>query len=167
MDYNKSVINNKLKLFARGAITKYTGYYIYPKWRVARDFDFFEAYKKFDKDGQLASKGKKNEIIYEQAQDLYMNRASKEKISFDKNCSYHLFWIQVKNRTTFMKKMSENFIETGIHYFPIHKMKYYNQNQKLPITDEVSKKIVSIPIHPNLEDADIDKIIKTTNLFAR
>jgi perosamine synthetase len=90
-----------------------------------------------------------------------------EKISFDKNCSYHLFWIQVKNRTTFMKKMSENFIETGIHYFPIHKMKYYNQNQKLPITDEVSKKIVSIPIHPNLEDADIDKIIKTTNLFAR
>jgi len=41
--------------------------------------------KKFDKDGHLASKGKKNEIIYEQAQDLYMNRASKEKISFDIN----------------------------------------------------------------------------------
>ena len=35
--------------------------------------------------GQLASKGKKNEIIYEQAQDLYMNRAFKEKISFDIN----------------------------------------------------------------------------------
>ena len=30
--------------------------------------------KKFDKDGLLASTGKRNEIIFEQAQELYMNR---------------------------------------------------------------------------------------------
>jgi anhydro-N-acetylmuramic acid kinase len=33
--------------------------------------------KKFDKDGYLALSGKKNEIIYEQAQELYMNRNNK------------------------------------------------------------------------------------------
>ena len=38
--------------------------------------------KKFDQDGLLAASGSRNEIIFEQAQDLYTNRNSK-KLSFD------------------------------------------------------------------------------------
>jgi len=41
--------------------------------------------KKFDEDGVLALSGTKNEIIFEQAQELYANRESKKKISFDTN----------------------------------------------------------------------------------
>ena len=41
--------------------------------------------KKFDKDGCFALSGVKNEIIFEQAQELYMNRSSKNKLSFDTN----------------------------------------------------------------------------------
>tara|TARA_X000000950_G_scaffold262650_1_gene334130 strand:- start:445 stop:1569 length:1125 start_codon:yes stop_codon:yes gene_type:complete len=41
--------------------------------------------KKFDLDGQLASSGIKNEIIFEQAQELYVNRNNKKKLSFDTN----------------------------------------------------------------------------------
>ena len=41
--------------------------------------------KKFDEGGNLASIGTKNEIIFEQAQELYLNRKSKEKRSFDTN----------------------------------------------------------------------------------
>ncbi len=41
--------------------------------------------KKFDKDGHLATSGTKNEIIFEQAQELYMNRNNKKKKSFDTN----------------------------------------------------------------------------------
>ena len=41
--------------------------------------------KKFDKDGDLASSGFKNEIIFEQAQELYSNRNSKKKLSLDTN----------------------------------------------------------------------------------
>tara|TARA_B100000035_G_scaffold267947_1_gene241243 strand:+ start:6122 stop:7240 length:1119 start_codon:yes stop_codon:yes gene_type:complete len=41
--------------------------------------------KKFDKDGKLASSGMKNEIIFEQAQELYMHRVNKEKNSLDTN----------------------------------------------------------------------------------
>ena len=33
----------------------------------------------------LANNGKKNEIILEQAQELYTNRKNKKKISFDTN----------------------------------------------------------------------------------
>tara|TARA_B100001057_G_scaffold198654_1_gene199228 strand:+ start:778 stop:1890 length:1113 start_codon:yes stop_codon:yes gene_type:complete len=41
--------------------------------------------KKFDKDGHLASIGTNNQIIFEQAQELYMNRKNKKKLSFDTN----------------------------------------------------------------------------------
>jgi len=41
--------------------------------------------KKFDKDGFLAASGTKNEIIYEQAQELYSNRNNKKKMTFDTN----------------------------------------------------------------------------------
>ena len=38
---------------------------------------------KFDQDGLLASKGSSNEIILEQAQDLFSNRPNQNKLSFD------------------------------------------------------------------------------------
>ena len=89
------------------------------------------------------------------------------KMPFNNNCSYHLYWIQVRNRRNFMKKMQENYIETGIHYLPIHKMDFYKLRLNLPITEEIGQKIVSLPIHPNLDESDVNKIIKLTNLFAK
>ena len=41
--------------------------------------------KKFDEDGKLALSGIRNEIIFEQAQELYMNRNNKKKLSLDTN----------------------------------------------------------------------------------
>jgi len=85
------------------------------------------------------------------------------KMPYDNHCSYHLYWIRLKNRKNFMKKMKKVGIETGIHYNPIHKMSFYNTKTKLPITEKVGNEIVTLPIHPNLTDSDIDFIIKTTN----
>jgi len=87
----------------------------------------------------------------------------KEKIGFSSDCSYHLYWILVKNREKFMDQMRRNGVETGIHYLPIHKMYFYSGNHKLPITEKVTKEIVSIPIHPSLDESDVDKVIKTVN----
>ena len=97
----------------------------------------------------------------------YYDRISLEnKMSYDQDCSYHLYWIRVKNRNNFMKKLSELGIETGIHYKPIHKMTFYKNKIKLPITEKVTDEIVSIPIHPNLVDHEVDFIIKAINQFS-
>ncbi len=108
------------------------------------------------------SNKKRRRIAKKYSQNIY----TENKMPLVKDCSYHLYWILVKNRNKFMKKMLENNIETGIHYFPIHKMKFYNSKTRLKITEEVTKKLVSLPIHPNLTDNDIDKIIKLTNRFS-
>ena len=88
------------------------------------------------------------------------------KIPLNDGCVYHLFWIQVKNRKKFMVKMSEKGIETGIHYKPIHQMKYYKNNQILKNTAKAGERIVSIPIHPNLSENEQSFIIKMINSLA-
>lgn len=99
------------------------------------------------------------------------NRYSKEiniekKMPFNKECSYHFYWILVKNREEFMRKMSSHGIETGIHYKPIHKMQYYNSKTRLETTERVGEHIVSIPIHPNLSESDVSKIINCINKYS-
>lgn len=116
---------------------------------------------------QLKKLDKSNKNRVKIASEYYQNIHLENKMPLIEGCSYHLYWILVKNRNEFMKKMRENNIETGIHYFPIHKMKFYNSNTKLERTEQVTKKVVSLPIHPNLTDSDVDKIIKLTNRFSK
>ena len=85
------------------------------------------------------------------------------KMPFDHNCSYHLYWILVKNRQKFREKLHKNGIETGTHYKPIHLMKMYKKKNFLPITESVGKQIVTLPIHPNLKKSEIEKIINSVN----
>ena len=89
-----------------------------------------------------------------------------KKIPFTNTCVYHLYWICVRNRKFFRKKLLEKGIETGIHYKPIHQMSLYKKSIKLPITEKIAKQIVTIPIHPNLTANNIDKIIVNVNRFA-
>jgi len=85
------------------------------------------------------------------------------KMPFDHNCSYHLYWILVKNRKNFRQKLANKGIETGTHYKPIHKMKMYQNSNKLPVTEKIGNEIVTIPIHPNLSELQVKKIIDNVN----
>tara|TARA_B110000467_G_scaffold162644_1_gene186391 strand:+ start:816 stop:1904 length:1089 start_codon:yes stop_codon:yes gene_type:complete len=105
---------------------------------------------------------KRKQIAKQYCEELDIDK----KTLFSNDCSYHLYWIVVKNRDEFMTNMKKNGIETGIHYLPIHKMKLYNSKIKLPITDKITKGIVSLPMHGNLSKLDIDRVIKMTNRFA-
>lgn len=88
------------------------------------------------------------------------------KMPFNENCVYHLYWVLVKNRDDFRKKMLKAGVETGIHYKPIHQFSLYKGQNKLPVTEKISKEIVSLPIHPNLSESDVDRIINCVNKFS-
>lgn len=94
----------------------------------------------------------------------YHDEISLEKMMpFENGCSYHFYWIRVKNRAKFRRKLSDRGIETGTHYRPIHTFSYYKSRTKLPITEKIAKEIVSLPTHPNLSENDVEKIIETVN----
>ena len=113
--------------------------------------------KKLDR---LNKKRKKIAKLYSEKINL------EQKMMFDENCSYHLYWIQVKDRNQFRKKMDDIGIETGIHYRPVHTFSMYETNRLLPVTEKAGNEIVSIPIHPNLSYDEIHKIITAVNNFS-
>ena len=112
---------------------------------------------------QLKKLAKFNEIRKKIAKQYFNKINIESKMSFNEKCSYHLYWILVKNRQRFREKLYKNGIETGTHYKPIHLMSMYKKNISLPETESVGKKIVTIPIHPNLKKSEIKKIIDTIN----
>ena len=130
--------------------------------------------------GQLADKKNLEEIIlikvpnevYPEIRSIFILLFEKsgfnkikieEKMPLNEDCAYHLYWLKIKNRKQFMDKMNKKGIETGIHYKPIHQMKAYRNKHSLPITEKICKEIVSIPIHPNLIEKNVNYIIKTIN----
>lgn len=112
---------------------------------------------------QLKKLDKLNKRRFDIAKKYNNEIRTSEKIPLNEECSYHLYWILVKNREKFMKEMKKMKIETGSHYIPVHAMSFYKSKEKLPITNDIGKKIVTIPIHPKLTDKEINHIIKTVN----
>jgi dTDP-4-amino-4,6-dideoxygalactose transaminase len=81
---------------------------------------------------------------------------------------WHLFVIRTKNRNKFMDYMKKNGVQTLIHYpIPIHKQKAYKELKtlSLPITEKLSKEIVSIPIYPGLSKDNVRKITDLINRY--
>lgn len=112
---------------------------------------------------QLKKLDKTNNLRKKIAKKYHDEISIENKMPYDKGSSYHFYWIRVKNRDRFRKKLSEKGIETGIHYRPIHTFSYYKSKIRLSITERVGREIVSLPTHPNLTQNDIERIIKTIN----
>lgn len=76
---------------------------------------------------------------------------------------YHLYVIRNKNRDKLQKYLFKNGIETKIHYpLPVHLQKAYQflgyPRGSLPVTEQISKEILSLPIYPHLEKKQLNFI---------
>ena len=72
--------------------------------------------------------------------------------------SFHLFVVMAKNRINLMEYLKEKGIQSLIHYpRPIHKQKCYAEFNKLnlPITEDNSNVVLSLPIHPYLTKKEV------------
>ena len=114
---------------------------------------------------QLATLDKLNKKRLNIAKRFHKELDVERKMPLNPECSYHFYWILSKNRKQFRKKMADLGIETGIHYRPVHTMTMYKTGTNLPVTEEISKQIVTLPTHPNLTEENLDKIIEATNEF--
>ena len=69
------------------------------------------------------------------------------------------------DRNMFMAHMKDCGIQTSIHYPPIHKFSHFRKllgnRPRLPITEQVAKNVVTLPLFPSMTHKDIDYIIDT------
>ena len=85
---------------------------------------------------------------------------------------FHQYTIRVPDgkRDALVEHLTENQIGSGIYYpVPIHQQTYYTEalgyDQSLPEAERASVEVLSLPVHPGLDETDLDKIVTTVNEF--
>lgn len=84
--------------------------------------------------------------------------------------AWHLFVVRLDvdragmSRDAFMQALKERGIGTGIHFRAVHEQRYYRQLMpqwlgKLPNTEWNSSRLLSVPLFPDMQDADVDRVV--------
>lgn len=78
----------------------------------------------------------------------------------------HNYVVKVDDRDRFIEYLAANGISSSVHYFPNHLYDIFKPYRTdLPVSEEVWKKIVTLPLYPDLTEEEIGFIIETVKSF--
>ncbi|MBX4189723.1 DegT/DnrJ/EryC1/StrS family aminotransferase [Candidatus Parcubacteria bacterium] len=83
---------------------------------------------------------------------------------------WHLFVLRTRQRDKFKKYLHSQGVETLIHYpIPPHKQKAFKEwnNQKYPVTEEIHKTVISLPLNPFMTLKQIAQVIFACNSYGK
>ncbi len=81
---------------------------------------------------------------------------------------WHLFVIRTENRNDFQTYLTNNGIQTIIHYpVPPHKQQAYKEwnNLSFPISEKIHEQVLSLPISPVMTDNEVEYVVNAINKF--
>ena len=83
---------------------------------------------------------------------------------------YHLYVVRVQDRAGLQKHLAEANIDTGIHYpLPLHLQQAYKhfgyKQGDFPVTEKVAAEILSLPMYPQLEAEQQQRVVQKAAEF--
>jgi len=82
--------------------------------------------------------------------------------------SYHNYVIKVDKRDQLNIYLQEKGISTGVHYIPNnHYEMYHPFRGETPTSDSVWKKLLTLPLFPDLKNEEVDFIIQEIREFGK
>lgn len=85
--------------------------------------------------------------------------------------AYHLYVVACPQRDAMMAYVSERQIGCAVHYpVPVHRQRGYAERAilppaGLPVTETICQQILSLPLYPELSDADVERVIAAIRGF--
>lgn len=80
------------------------------------------------------------------------------------NNSWHLYVVKVPNRKELYDKLKEAGINANVHYIPVYKHPYYQENGYAdvccPNAEELYAHMISLPLYPDLTNEEQDYVIE-------
>lgn len=82
--------------------------------------------------------------------------------------SYHLFVLKTDDREAFRRFMADRGVETAVQYpVPCHLQGVFADGSRLPVTEELFRRAVSVPIYPYLTDAETASVADALQAYCR
>jgi len=81
--------------------------------------------------------------------------------------SYFNFVVKTEHRDELYQFLRERKIGSGVHYIPANLQPFYKQfiTQPLPLTEHVWKRLLTLPLHVQLTDKDVEQVIEAVKEF--
>jgi dTDP-4-amino-4,6-dideoxygalactose transaminase len=85
---------------------------------------------------------------------------------------YHQYVVRTSARDTLRRHLASHDIDTGVHYpVPIHRQPAwraaFGEPPALPRAEQAAQEILSLPIHPDLTDAEVERVADAAVSFFR
>lgn len=110
---------------------------------------------------------RRREIAERYVGEIKNNNIILPELPSDKNEHvWHLFVIRCQEREKLQNYLTENDIQTLIHYpIPLHKQEAYKEWNTLyyPITEKIHDEVLSLPISPVMSNEEMERIIDIIN----
>jgi dTDP-4-amino-4,6-dideoxygalactose transaminase len=105
--------------------------------------------------------------------DFYLKNITNPKITLPKVDNWHahvwhLFVVRTPDRDALQKYLSDNGVQTVIHYpIPPHKQQAYASwnNMTLPISELIHAEVISLPISPVMDEKDVKAVVNIINSY--
>jgi dTDP-4-amino-4,6-dideoxygalactose transaminase len=81
---------------------------------------------------------------------------------------FHLYVVRTPRRDALQAHLAAAGVQTLIHYpIPIHKQRAYAHwnDLRLPLTEALAAEVLSLPMSPVIDDAEVSKVIEACNDF--
>ena len=81
--------------------------------------------------------------------------------------AWHIYTVLLKNhnRDAVFKQLRSAGIGVNVHYIPIYKFSYYQQNlpqkEQFPVSEETYKSIITLPLFPQMTNENADQVISS------
>ena len=82
-------------------------------------------------------------------------------------CAYHLYELIVPDREALLNRLSEAGINCGVHYRDNTEYRLFAFGEsQAPRAREVSRQLITMPLHMWLTDGDVRRIVEKVNEYA-
>ena len=119
--------------------------------------------KYLDKDNQ-----RRREIAKYYLENIRNPKIILPKTYDEKSHVWHIFAIRTEERDKLQEYLKDNGVQTLIHYpTPPHNQDAYKEwnNMSFPITEEIHRTILSLPMSPVLTDSEVEKVVEVLNEY--
>lgn len=90
----------------------------------------------------------------------------------DIRSAWHLFVVRVPERDRVMDEMQKRGVGVGVHFRAVHRLKYYQEKYRLPegalpVAEQASNEVLSLPLYPSMEVSDVYRVISVLQASQR
>ena len=81
---------------------------------------------------------------------------------------FHQYTVRVANRDAVLEAVTGAGVAAAVYYpTPTHRLPAYATGDDLPETERAAREVLSLPVHPRLEDRDVDRVVEVVSEAVR